>query len=77
MTTSPLPDGASETIVPETVIEPPGVRVWLPMMKSDDGFAVYVAPPIVRRAGPVVAAIPPDPVEATARDCVEEPPITA
>ena len=75
--TRPLPEGASESTVPDTMMEPPGARVWPAMTKSEDGFAVYVAPLNVNSAGGWVIMLPPDPAVAEANDWVEVPPMTA
>lgn len=55
MTTS-VAAGASEMGVPDTVITPPGVRVWLSITKAPDASAVYVWP-----ANVITAAVVGDP----------------
>lgn len=47
-------EGASEMGVPETVMAPPGVRVWEPTRYWDCVLAVMVWPAIVRGGGVVV-----------------------
>lgn len=65
-TTKPLaaPAGASEMGVPETVMIPPGVRVWPSMIKSEEASAVYVWPSKVITGASVMIA------EALPRDWV-------
>ena len=45
------PDGASEIVVPETVMAgPPGASVWVPMVKPPALFVVTVYPAMMRGA---------------------------
>lgn len=48
-------DGAREIVVPLTVMTPPGVSVWPPMVKAVDEPAVKVEPPTVTTGAPVAA----------------------
>lgn len=50
------PFEARETVVPETVICPPGVTVCVPTTNPDAEFAVMVELPIVTTAGVVATA---------------------
>ena len=55
-TTIVAPFEARETVVPETVISPPGVTVCIPTTNPDAEFAVMVELPIVTIAGVVATA---------------------
>ena len=45
-------EGANDTGVPDTVIaEPPGIRVWVPMIKADRELAVTIKPATVINSG--------------------------
>ena len=56
-TTTSVAPAASEIGVPETVITPPGVKVWLPMTKAEAALAVNVCPPKVITAAFVMPAV--------------------
>ena len=76
-TTNVAPLEASATVVPETMMEDPGERVWVPMTKADEGFAVTVDEPMVATMG-VVDAGPGEVVDvpgagAAAMEVVEVP----
>lgn len=65
MTMTTEPDEGRATVVPETVIVPPGVRVWPPITKLLDDPAIIVDDPIVKAAAEVA-----DPPPAAVRGVV-------
>ena len=53
-----VPEGASEMLVPPTVITLPGVSVWEPMVNCVfEGSAVMVVPPTVMTGGTAAAEL--------------------
>ena len=52
-----MAEGANRIGVPETVIAPPGMSIWEPMMYWDAVLAVTIWEPIVRIGRFVVPAI--------------------
>lgn len=55
-TITALPVGDNEMTCPSTVKTPPGVKVWLPITRSDCKFSVSVAEPTTKIGVDVVAA---------------------
>ena len=63
LTTTAVPDGASETVTPLTVMaDPPGTSVWLPTRYSSSALPVTVVEPTVNTGavpGARVSVVPP------------------
>jgi hypothetical protein len=74
LTTTTLPPGPREYVVPEMTIDPPGVSVCPPTTKAPVGPAVMVEGPIVISRGPCEPEADPDP--AVAVTWTLEPPMT-